>query len=139
MSEAQDPIEQAWIALQEKWDLDEQHRAFVALAAALDRLPDAAGRYRALRDDPERGAEASKGLQRVLGAALATLSPDRHTPMAPKTNYLLAAAALACLWIATPVVAKILQRPELAQPWVFAFELAVVLLIPWRRLGGRSS
>lgn len=138
MPDAPDPIDEAWNALLSQWQREDQHRAFVALASALERLPDAASRYRALRDDTDLGEGARRGLERVLAAAMATLSPDRHDAAPPRSNYLLAGAALACLWIATPVIAKILNRQDLLHPWVFALELAVVLLIPWSRLGGTA-
>jgi hypothetical protein len=139
MSDPTDPLDTAWQELSSQWDADERHRTFVALAAALDRLPDAASRYRALRDDPERGAQAKRGLEKVLGAAMARLSAERRDPPAVRSNYLLALTALGCLWIGTLVVARILNRSDLLHPWVFALELAVVLLTPWRRLGGGAA
>lgn len=139
MSAPSDPLDLAWQELLTHWDADERHRAFVALAAALERLPDAAGRYRSLRDDTERGALAKRGLERVLGAAMARLSPERRDPPPPKGHYLLALTALACLWIGTLVAARALQRPEFLHPWVFALELGVVLLVPWRRIGGTAA
>ncbi|MFO0624509.1 MAG: hypothetical protein U0325_02750 [Polyangiales bacterium] len=136
MSDPPDPLDTAWHELSANWDAEERHRSFVALAAALDRLPEAASRYRALRDDPERGAGARRGLEKVLGAAMARLSAERREAPPARSNYLLALTALGCLWIGTLVIARILNRPDLLHPWVFALELAAVLLTPWRRLGG---
>lgn len=135
MTEQNDPIETAWESLRTQWSSDDAHRAFVALAAALDRLPDAASRYRSVRDDPELGEGAAAGLERVLGAAMAKLSTTRHEAPPVRSRHLLPVTALGCLWIGTLVVARILRRPDLLHPWVFALELAIVLLIPWRRLG----
>lgn len=139
MTDPADPIEAAWAELLPRWGEDDRHRAFVALAAALDRLPDAGQRYRALRDDPTRGEGAKKGLERVLAAAMARLSPGRREPPPPRGNLMLPVTALGVLWMATLVLSRALHRPELLRPLVFAAELALVLLIPWRRLAGRAS
>lgn len=139
MSDALDPLETAWTELLARWGDDDKHRAFVALASALERLPDAGARYRALRDDPARGEAARKGLERVLAAAMARLTPTRREPARPRGNFMLPVTALAVLWIGTLVVARGLHRPDLLRPLVFAAELALVLVVPWRKLAAREG
>lgn len=139
MADDQDPIETAWEELRTRWGDDDRHRSFVALAAALDRLPDAGRRYRELRDDPERGDGARRGLERVLGAAMARLSPARRDPPPPRMNWSLPVATLAALWVGTLVLSRALHRPDIVRPLVLAAELAAVLLIPWRRLARRGG
>lgn len=139
MSDALDPLETAWTELLSRWDEEDRHKAFVALASALDRLPDAGARYRALRDDPERGEGARKGLERVLGAAMARLTPVKREAPPSRGGFMLPLTALGVLWIGTLVVARALNRTDLLRPMVFAAELAVVLLVPWRRLAPREG
>jgi len=135
--ESADPIDSAWSALLERWDEPARHKAFVALAASLDRLPDAAARYRAVEADPARAEGAAQGKERVLAAALA------HIDALPRTTreearrhgrWLVPVAALGLLYAVSLMGAELLQRPALRSPLTLALETAAVALLPWRRM-----
>jgi hypothetical protein len=58
-----------WSRVLEAWDDDKTHAALLDYALRNERLPDAAGHYRALKDDPEKGAVAKKKLEGIVVAA----------------------------------------------------------------------
>ena len=58
-----------WSRVIAAWDDDKTHAALLDYALRNERLPDAAGRYRALKDDPEKGAVAKKKLEGIVVAA----------------------------------------------------------------------
>ncbi|MFO0602762.1 MAG: hypothetical protein U0324_06280 [Polyangiales bacterium] len=133
-----DPLDAAWVALMERWDRDEGHRAFVGLAASLERLPDAARRYRALSSDPARAERAKQGVDRVLAAAMSAMKPaSRERPRS--VNVGLPLGVLAAAFLATMLAAKATGVGALTSPVVFVGEVIVVMLIPWRRLTSRGE
>lgn len=82
--EAHDPIfETLWSRVLEAWDDDKPHAALLEYALRNERLPVAAGRYRALKDDPEKAARAQKKLDGIVVAAtqmmLAMKTPPART------------------------------------------------------------
>jgi hypothetical protein len=62
-------LEALWKRVLEAWDDDKTHAALLDHALREQRLPDIAGRYRALVDDAEKGAVARKKLDAIVGAA----------------------------------------------------------------------
>lgn len=82
--EAVDPIfESLWSRVLEAWDDDKAHAALLDYALRNERLPVAAGRYRALKDDPDKAARAQKKLDGIVVAAtqmmLALKTPPART------------------------------------------------------------
>lgn len=76
-----DPIEVLWAKAVENWDEDKVHAALLELALRANVLPDLAGRYRKVKDDPKLGPKAQKRLDAIVIAAtqmmLATKTPKR--------------------------------------------------------------
>ena len=70
-----------WQRTLEAWDDDKPHQAMLEHALKSEKLPDLAGRYRALKDDPEKGARAQKKIDALVLAAtqmmMATKTPPR--------------------------------------------------------------
>ncbi len=65
-----DPIFEAlWARILEAWDDDKVHAALIDHALREQRLPDLAGRYRTLVDDPDKGELAKKKLGVIVLAA----------------------------------------------------------------------
>ena len=62
-------LEALWERVLEAWDDEKAHAALIDHALREQRLPDAAGRYRALVDDPDKGALAKKKLDAIVLAA----------------------------------------------------------------------
>lgn len=89
-------LEVLWRNATEAWDDDKRHVALLEYALRADVLPDLAGRYRALKDDPEKGAMAKKRIDAIVGAATAALHAMK-TPPPPKTNrWLTILTAIVC-------------------------------------------
>jgi hypothetical protein len=62
-----DPVLEAlWDRVVSAWDEDRPHAALLEHALRAQRLPDLAGRYRSLVDDPERGPAARKKLDLIV-------------------------------------------------------------------------
>jgi hypothetical protein len=70
-----------WTRTLEAWDEDGPHRAILEHALRSEKLPDLAGRYRGMLDDPARGARAKKKIDAIVLAAtqmlMATKTPPR--------------------------------------------------------------
>jgi hypothetical protein len=71
-------LEALWTRVLEAWDDDRTHAALIDHAVRTQRLPEVAGHYRALSEDPERREVARKKLDAVVLAAT-------HMLMAMKT------------------------------------------------------
>jgi hypothetical protein len=73
-----------WGRVLEAWDEEKPHGALLDYALRAQRLPDLAGRYRALVDDPEKGARAKKKIDGIVVAAtqmmLSTKTPKLEKP-----------------------------------------------------------
>ncbi len=80
-------FETLWGRVVDAWDDEKTHAAALDYALRAQRLPDLAGRYRALKDDPAKAALAQKRLDGIVLAAtqmmLAMKSPAarRKIPM----------------------------------------------------------
>jgi len=59
--------------------------ALLELALTAERLPDLAGKYRALEKDPDKGERAKKRLDALVAAATQMLL-SMKTPAPPKSN-----------------------------------------------------
>jgi hypothetical protein len=68
--EKRDPVLEAlWKRVLEAWDDDKTHAAIIEHAVREQQLPEIAGRYRALAEDPEKGTLAKKKLDAIVLAA----------------------------------------------------------------------
>jgi hypothetical protein len=82
-------FEALWGRVLSAWNDDKTHAALLEYALTAQRLPDAAGRYRALQDDAEKGERARKRLDLIVLAAtqmmLAMKSPPQTKVPLPIT------------------------------------------------------
>jgi hypothetical protein len=81
--EASDPLFEAlWSRVLEAWDDDKTHNALLEYAIRAEKLPEAAGRYRTLVSDVDKGERAKKRLDAIVIAAtsmlMATKTPKRQ-------------------------------------------------------------
>jgi hypothetical protein len=71
-----------WARVMEAWEDDKPHQRALGYALEHEMLPEIAGRYRKLVDDPEKGARAKKKIDGIVVAAtqllLATKTPPRE-------------------------------------------------------------
>ncbi len=66
----EDPIAKAWSRVEAAWEDDEEHRRFVALCVALERLPEAGQRYRQVCDtNSARKDEAHRRIDALIAVA----------------------------------------------------------------------
>jgi hypothetical protein len=82
--EAKDAILEAlWKRVLDTWDDDKVHAAVIEHGVREQQLPEIAGRYRALSEDPEKGPLAKKKLDAIVVAAtqmlMAMKTPSRGT------------------------------------------------------------
>ena len=75
-------FEALWKRTLQAWEDDKPHAALLTYALDHERLPDLAGRYRALFDDEEKGTRAKKKIDGIVVAAtqmmMATKMPVRE-------------------------------------------------------------
>jgi hypothetical protein len=108
---APDPVFEAlWKRVLEAWDDDKPHTALLDHALRSQSLPEVAGRYRALVDDPEKGALAKKRVDAVVMAATQLLMSTK-TPKAAKVPLSITLTAFAiCMlllgWLAYQVFGR---------------------------------
>ena len=89
-----DPILEAlWARVVEAWDDDKTHAALLEHALRAQRLPEVAGRYRAMKDDPVKGTRAQKKLDAIVVAATQLLFAMK-TPARTKVPWQVTLAAL---------------------------------------------
>lgn len=81
-----------WKRTLEAWDDDRPHNALLEHALKNEKLPELAGRYRALKDDPEKGTRAQKRIDAIVIAATQMLMAMK-TPTRTKTPWQWTAAA----------------------------------------------
>ena len=99
-----------WKRVVENWDDDKPHQAILKFAIDTERMPDLAGRYRKLRDDPERAARAQKKIDGIVIAATQMLM-SMKTPARTKTPWQwTVSVAFICLLVLTWLSYKILVR-----------------------------
>jgi hypothetical protein len=103
--ETNDPILEAlWKRVVEAWDDEKTHAALIEHAMREQRLPEIAGRYRALSEDPERGAAAKKKLDAIVLAATQMLmsmkTPKSEKVPLPITLSAFGVCAVLLAWLA---------------------------------------
>jgi hypothetical protein len=97
-------LEALWKRVLEAWDDEKAHAALIEHAVREQRLPEAAGRYRALADDPERGPVAKKKLDAIVLAAtqmllaMKTPKPGKGVPL-PITLSAFGISAVLLAWL----------------------------------------
>lgn len=99
-----------WKRVVENWDDDKPHQAILKFAIDGDRMPDLAGRYRKLRDDPERAARAQKKIDGIVIAATQMLMSMKTPPRTKTPWQWTASVAFVCLLVLTWLSYKILVR-----------------------------
>ena len=106
-----DPLLEAlWQKTLEAWDDDKRHAACLEHALREKKLPDLAARYKALKDDPEKGELAKKRIDAILTAATQMMLTMK-TPRPTKTpSWLFWSAFLTCLVMALYVAYAFLHR-----------------------------
>lgn len=71
-----------WARVLDAWEDDKPHQRALSYALEHEMLPEIAGRYRKLADDPEKGPRAKKKIDAIVLAAtqllLATKTPPRE-------------------------------------------------------------
>ncbi len=128
-----DPLDTSWQALLSDWENEVQHKRFVALAATLERLPDAAKRYRESLANPTLQPRAQQGIDRVLGAAMQALTPPPRESR-PRLNVMLPLGAFAGALLLTIIASRLTGFRALTSPVVIFGEALIVALVPWRRI-----
>jgi hypothetical protein len=103
--ERSDPVLEAlWKRVVEAWDDDKTHAALLDHALRAQRLPEIAGRYRVLVEDPDKGALAKKKLDAIVAAATQMLwsmkTPKPGSVPLPITLTAFAISALLLAWVA---------------------------------------
>ncbi len=101
MTDEKDPLLEAlWQKTLEAWTDEKRHAACLEHALREKKLPDLAGRYKALKDDPEKGELAKKRIDAILSAATQMMLTMK-TPRPTKTpSWLFWSAFLTCLVMA---------------------------------------
>ena len=101
MTEEKDPLLEAlWQKTLEAWDDEKRHAACLEHALREKKLPDLAGRYKALKEDPDKGELAKKRIDAILTAATQMMLTMK-TPRPTKTpSWLFWSAFLTCLVMA---------------------------------------
>ena len=98
-------LEALWARVVEAWDDDKPHHALLEYALRAQKLPEVAGRYRALKDsDPERAPRAQKKLDGIVIAATQMMMamkspPDRFKLSPAATATLFAVTTLLVAWL----------------------------------------
>ena len=78
---AEDAVFEAlWKRVLDAWDDDRAHAALLEHAVRAQALPELAGRYRALADDPAKGPLAKKKLDAIVVAATNLLFSTKTPP-----------------------------------------------------------
>jgi hypothetical protein len=103
--DATDPVLEAlWRGVLESWQEAGPHAALLDHALRSQSLPEIAGRYRALIDDPEKGPAARKRLDEIVVAATEMLmsmkTPKPGKVPLPITLSALGICALMLGWLA---------------------------------------
>lgn len=82
-----------WARALEAWEEDGPHRALLEHALKANLLPDLAGRYRALVEDPDKGTRAQKQIDRIVAAATQMMFAMKTPPRTKTpTSWTLSAA-----------------------------------------------
>jgi hypothetical protein len=82
---ADEAFEALWQKVNEAWDDEKRHAAILSYALSTEQLPELAGRYRALKDDEQKGPIARKRIDALVAAATQLLMATKSPPP-PKSN-----------------------------------------------------
>jgi hypothetical protein len=102
-------LESLWSRVLEAWDDDKPHHALLEYALRAQKLPEVAGRYRAIKEkDAAKAARAQKKLDGIVVAATQMLMamkspPDRFKLPPAMTATLFAVSMLLLAWLAYAV------------------------------------
>jgi hypothetical protein len=100
-------FETLWGRVLEDWENDKPHQAVLEYALRAERLPDLAGHYRQLKDDPAKREKAQKRMDALITAAtqmmLSMKTPPRTKPPASLTLSAFAIAAFVMALLAWAV------------------------------------
>ncbi len=77
---AQAGFEALWQRVLERWEDDKPHAAILEFALRTEQLPEIAGRYRKLLEDPARAERAQKRLDAIVLAATQLLLSMKTPP-----------------------------------------------------------
>ena len=86
-------LETLWGRVLEAWDDDKPHAALLDYALRAERLPEVAGRYRALKEDAEKGERAKKRIDAIVVAATQMMFAQK-TPPKPTIPWQITVTAL---------------------------------------------
>jgi hypothetical protein len=92
-------FEALWDRALEAWDDDGPHRALLQHALEAQRLPDLAGRYRALENDPDKGPRAKKQIDRIVAAATQLMFATKTPPRTKTPTSWSVSAAILCVFL----------------------------------------
>jgi hypothetical protein len=96
-------LEALWKRVLDAWDDEKTHAALIEHAMRAQRLPETAGRYRALIDDPDKGAVAKRKLDAIVLAAtqmlMAMKTPKPGKVPLPITLSAFGVCALLLAWL----------------------------------------
>lgn len=86
-----------WQRVLEAWDDDKPHHALLEFALKHEKLPELAGRYRSLSDDPEKGPRAKKRVDAIVLAATQMLMSMKSAPPQKSPAWLTFVAGVAMI------------------------------------------
>lgn len=99
-----------WTRVLEAWDDDKPHQLALTYALEHEMLPEIAGRYRKLFDDPAKGPRAKRKIDGIVAAATQMLMATK-TPTREKVPWQWTASAAAFMVLVVAFLAyKILLR-----------------------------
>lgn len=110
-------LEALWARALEDWNEPKTHAALLEYALTAQRLPDLAGRYRALKDDPEKGTLAKKRLDAIVVAATQMLM-STATPRGEKPKLLSAFTVVTAILFVAVVAACGYLLWSVALTWI---------------------
>jgi hypothetical protein len=73
-------FEALWQLVLDHWDDDKAHAALIEFALRTEQLPEAAGRYRKLKEDPAKAERAQKRLDAIVVAATQLMMSMKTPP-----------------------------------------------------------
>jgi hypothetical protein len=104
-------LEALWAKVLDSWDEDKAHAAVLEYAITAEKLPDLAGRYRLLRDDPVKGERARKRLDAIVIAATQLMANMKTPPGTAIPLSITLSAAGIFLFAVAFVAYAVLHRP----------------------------
>ena len=101
-------LDTLWARTLEAWDEDRTHNAVLDYALRAERLPVLAGRYRALKDDADKGPRAKKRIDAIVLAATQMLMAHKTPPKGkvplPMTLSVVMICAITVGWMAYAIL-----------------------------------